>query len=612
MMFNSKLKYRLFLPLFISLGVILLYFLAQNNYLLFHSIIELSTIAIAFALFLVAWNVKDRTNNYNLIYLGIAYFFVGGIDLFHTFSYKGMGIFHYNYFSSELWISARYMESISLLIFMAIAGKKKPFRFEMIFSIYLVITGLLLASIYYWDLFPVCYVPETGQTGFKIYSEYIICGILAVAFWGLYRNRMFFDKTLLKLLSWSIVLSIAAELCFSLYVNVFGFMNFTGHIFKLASFYLIYKAIIENGLRQPFNVIFRELTKNEALLNMTQEVARIGGWEYDLNTKELNWTDEVFQIHELPLDHQVDFNNALGFYQEDSIQKIKDTVKQISNTGGKEDLELEMTTSRGRKIWVRITFAARVENGQTVGLYGIIQDITEDKNIESLREDMERINRHDLKIPLNSIYIAAQLLDKKKTEDDYRKIADIIKTSTYRLMDMINLSLSIYKIEEGAYKLSASPFNLAEVLKRIIKEQLPIVEFDLKIDPGSFSEEKAFIINGEESLIYSMLCNLLKNAVDASSIDEKIKINLRNRDNVCVLEIKNRRVIPEELRDCFFSKYTTSGKKGGVGLGTYGAKLIAELHRGDISMISSDEQGTVVTVELPFDTETVINLEEML
>jgi signal transduction histidine kinase len=326
----------------------------------------------------------------------------------------------------------------------------------------------------------------------------------------------------------------------------------------------------------------------------------------------LNWTDEVFQIHELPQDYQVDFTKALSFYQEDSIQKIKDTVKQITNNGGKDDLELEMTTSRGRRIWVRITFAARVENGQTAGLYGIIQDITEDKNIESLREDMERINRHDLKIPLNSIYIAAQLLDKKKTEDDYRKIADIIKTSTYRLMDMINLSLSIYKIEEGAYKLSSSPFNLAEVLKRIIKEQLPIVEFDLKIDPGSFSEEKAFIINGEESLIYSMLCNLLKNAVDASSIDEKIKINLRNRGEVCVLEIKNRRVIPDELRDCFFSKYTTSGKKGGVGLGTYGAKLIAELHRGDILMISSDEQGTVVTVELPYDAETVINLEEML
>jgi len=596
----AKFKYRFLLPVAAAVSVVLLYYTAQANYLLFHSIVELSTIAIAFALFLVAWNVKDRTGNYILIYLGIAYFFIGVLDLFHTFSYKGMGIFNYDYYASELWIAARYLESISLLALFAVSSKKRPVVFEAVFGVYFIITGILLASIYYWRIFPVCHIAHSGQTAFKICSEYIICAIFAGSFVTLHNHRGHFDKKSLKLLYWSISLSIIAEFCFSLYVSVFGTMNFVGHIFKLASFYLVYRAIIVNGLSEPFEVIFRELKSKETLLDMAQTVGRIGGWKYDLTTGEVNWTDEVFRIHEVPLDYQVNFKNALNFYAEESAEKIKNVFKKLSKTAGSADLELEMITAGKHKIWVRVTFASQRDKDKTVGFYGIIQDITEYKNMERLREDMERITRHDLKSPLNSIYIAAQMLGSRKhSGEEYKKFLNIIESSVFRLVNMINLSLDVYKIEEGAYKLKTEPFDLHGLLHRLINDQAPNVDFMININRKRATKKEAFTVNGEQNLIYSMLGNLLKNAVEASPPGEKIEISLEDQDDRCVIRINNKGTVPAEFKDKFFSKYVTSGKKGGIGLGTYGAKLIAELHHGNISMESSAESGTTVTVELP-------------
>jgi sensor histidine kinase regulating citrate/malate metabolism len=57
--------------------------------------------------------------------------------------------------------------------------------------------------------------------------------------------------------------------------------------------------------------------------------------------------------------------------------------------------------------------------------------------------------------------------------------------------------------------------------------------------------------------------------------------------------------VPEEIRSCFFDKYVTRGKKTGTGLGTYSAALAARTQKGDISMETSEETGTVITVRLP-------------
>jgi signal transduction histidine kinase len=121
------------------------------------------------------------------------------------------------------------------------------------------LAALLLLLTIFGGIFPDCFIEGTGLTPFKIGSEYFICLILAGALALLLKNRQEFHPKVLSYLSWSIVLTIAQELSFTLYVDVYGLFNMIGHFLKILSFYLIYKAIIETGLVRPYDVLFRNL-----------------------------------------------------------------------------------------------------------------------------------------------------------------------------------------------------------------------------------------------------------------------------------------------------------------------------------------------------------------
>ena len=124
-----------------------LYILSSYNYLLFHILAEIFSIVIACGIFMVAWNCRRISDNHYLLFLGIAYLFIGGTDLLHTLAYKGMAIFP-GFGANEptqLWISARYLESISLLI--APVFLTRRLYPGAAFAGYTLIIGLLVLSI---------------------------------------------------------------------------------------------------------------------------------------------------------------------------------------------------------------------------------------------------------------------------------------------------------------------------------------------------------------------------------------------------------------------------------------------------------------------------------
>lgn len=234
------------------------------SYLLFHGLAEVFSIVIAFSLFMVAWNVRRMLQSHYLLFIGIAYLYVGGVDLLHTLAYKGMGVFE-EYganLATQLWIGARYLEALSLLSATVFLRRKIYPRLTL--TAYGALTGFLLLSIFYWKIFPDCFVEGVGLTPFKIYSEYAIClTLLATIAFLLYNSKAFDSKVLILLIA-SILLAIFQELAFTTYFTVYGSSNLIGHILKIISFYLIYKAIIETGLITPCNLLFRDLKQSEA------------------------------------------------------------------------------------------------------------------------------------------------------------------------------------------------------------------------------------------------------------------------------------------------------------------------------------------------------------
>lgn len=225
-----------------------------------------------------------------------------------------------------------------------------------------------------------------------------------------------------------------------------------------------------------------------------------------------------------------------------------------------------------------------------------------------LREDVDNIMQHDLKGPLNSIIALPNLLlQDQSLNPEHRESLKAIEQSGYRMLNMINLSLDLFKMEKGIYTFQPTPVNLIKVIRKIISDtkgfaQDKNVTLQILLEGHPLTEKDEFNVLAEELLCYSMFYNLIKNAVEASPEHEMVSVSF-SRNSGGSVSVHNKGAVPESIRANFFDKYVTSGKRGGTGLGTYSARLMAENQRGMISLATSEAEGTRIIVHLPLAGE---------
>ncbi len=235
---------------------------------------------------MISWNSREFMKSDYLLFLGIAYFFTGTLDFIHMLSYKGMGVFQgYDAnLPTQLWISSRYVESLSLLS--AFYFLKRKLNIPSVILIYLSLFSFVIGSIFFINVFPVCYIEGFGLTKFKIYSEYTISSILALSLYIIYKNKESFEPYVYRFISISIVCTIISELSFTFFVKTYGISNLIGHYFKVFSFYFIYRAVIKTILINPFDILFRSLIRNEKELEKMLDQRGLEIDEYSLNLKD--------------------------------------------------------------------------------------------------------------------------------------------------------------------------------------------------------------------------------------------------------------------------------------------------------------------------------------
>ena len=221
----------------------------------------------------------------------------------------------------------------------------------------------------------------------------------------------------------------------------------------------------------------------------------------------------------------------------------------------------------------------------------------------ALKEDIDRITRHDLKGPLNAIIgVPSFIRMADNLTDQQHRMLKLIETAGYKMLDMINLSLDLYKMEKGSYELNAKPIAIEEILRNIITELTlndPALENLTRITFADGLDQNTFSVSGDNLLCYSLFANLIKNSIEANQNRQPITIHISQSKNMGFISIHNFGSVPEEIRDHFFEKDVTAGKKGGTGLGTYSAALITKTQQGQISLDTSMPGETTVTVQLP-------------
>jgi PAS domain S-box-containing protein len=241
-------------------------------------------------------------------------------------------------------------------------------------------------------------------------------------------------------------------------------------------------------------------------------------------------------------------------------------------------------TSRGEKLPADVI--GSLVNGEFYQV--IFNDISQRKRLEDFREDLERIMRHDLKGPLMGVMSMESLISRSHNLSDKQRLwLEQIRESGQRMLRMINDSLVLYKMEAKTYRAQPKPVDLIRVARVILMDKAQAagqqdLELDLTLDGAQPGPQDRFMVLAEDIQCFTLLENLIANAVEASPRGGRVEVGFDSAGPG--LFIRNKGEVPETIRDRFFDKFATAGKKYGTGLGTYSARLIALSFGWDISV----------------------------
>lgn len=258
---------------FVLILIAALVSVSRVNYLLFHSLVEIAIIITGFLSFAFTWHLR-RFEFGPLLVIGILLGCTSIINIFHMLAFRGMGVFEADAnLPTQLWIASRYLFSIVILL--TLLFNNYTFRPVALISTLMTVTVSLLVLVFTGN-FPDCFIQGVGQTSFKISSEYIISVFLIISMGLFWRKTKIFSPQVTWLVLYFFSFSILTELVFTSYLGVYDLSNMMGHIFQLLSFYFLYKAVVETGLVNPFELMFRNL--NDAI-NTRDEFISIASHE---------------------------------------------------------------------------------------------------------------------------------------------------------------------------------------------------------------------------------------------------------------------------------------------------------------------------------------------
>jgi len=279
--------------------------------------------------------------------------------------------------------------------------------------------------------------------------------------------------------------------------------------------------------------------------------------------------------------------------------------KQLLATGEPQTLDLRMMKTDGTLFWANLaaSFAKEVDGADVSRV--VISDITVRKLADDLHKQIDRVIQHDLRTPAgNAVNIATLLLNYENLTEEQRNLLSLMKEAGQEMVDTLNRALDIFKIETGQYQRVSQVFDCLPLIRKIVdnlqhSSHHALAPMNILVDGASPAANTSCPCLGEPKLLRAALQNLLKNALEASPTGNTVFVSLVSGVDLSI-DIRNQGAVPLDVRNRFFEKYATSGKKFGTGLGNYSAKMIIEAQGGSINMRTSDESNeTIITIHLP-------------
>jgi signal transduction histidine kinase/CheY-like chemotaxis protein len=372
------------------------------------------------------------------------------------------------------------------------------------------------------------------------------------------------------------------------------------------------------------------LRQSELLLQMAGQMSKVGAWRVEWRTRQVIWSEEVYRIHEMPFDYSPTVTDGIAFYAPDHRVTISDAFETCMAEGKPFDVEVELITATGRRLWVRVMGRAEHENGKLQRVFGTLQDITASKQalielhenkvtlMKSVAQEQELARRaqaaerakgeflavmsHEIRTPLNGVIGMTSVLADTPLNELQSDCVSTIQTSGEALLTVINDILDFSKIESGKMNLEKRSFSVAQCVEEAV--DLFVVQIRKKKLETAYliAPEVPASLIGDSNRLRQILINLLGNAIKFTERGEIIiNVQCQKRDDQgfhLLFSVTDTGIgITREGIGKLFQSFqqvdsSTTRRYGGTGLGLAISKRLAELMGGTMWVESEPGAGS--------------------
>ncbi len=292
-------------------------------FLSLHTLFEFVSILFSFAIFTLVFYIYKQNSNLRYLMLASVFFICGFLDIFHTLSYKGMPDFFAANGASIptlYWVAARFIMAAGFLWAVFIKPDKKTgISRWIVLAISLSVSFLLFYLVTYnSDILPRVYIEGQGLTPLKIQAEYAIIAMQTLAVALSIREFKQTGSRASILFATALIINIFSELCFTLYISVFDMYNFSGHIFKIIAYSIMFNILFIHNIRLPYERLEKAdvlLKRHAGTLEQEVENAKLKLMETNRQLyKDIKYAREIQQsmLPERKLDYPgMEFYTAL-------------------------------------------------------------------------------------------------------------------------------------------------------------------------------------------------------------------------------------------------------------------------------------------------------------
>lgn len=352
-------------------------------------------------------------------------------------------------------------------------------------------------------------------------------------------------------------------------------------------------------------------------LARAQQLAHVGNWEWNIPENRVSWSAEVSRMFGLDSSVTEEYSVYFSRVHVEDIPRVEKTMDAALAEGDGYDFEHRIVRPDGEiRIVQEIGEIRRNDQGEAVFVAGAVQDITDRKRAERLKNEFVSTVSHELRTPLTSIYGGLKMVLAGVTGElpgKAEKLVQLAYDNSERLNFLINDILDIQKIESGRMAFRFDSLDAASLVKRSVEENAGYAEkFDVRFHIREPLPE-GLTVSGDESRLRQVLANLLSNAAKFSGAGTQVEVRVERVSSWVRFSVADHGPgISEEFRSRIFQKFAQADSsdtrmKGGTGLGLSITKALVESHHGEIGFESSPGKGATFHFRLPLSLSPGFN-----